>query len=149
MDFHCQVKHKWISNSIKSEIGSQKILTGIWTRLCGYFLSDREMISVWILVSLAATYHWPLHQLDNKDAFLNGILDGRFIWSNHQALLLRESDDLHVEEVTLRSETISKSLVWALCNSNSRVWTLSVRERSLCILVDIAWEENSASCTCR
>ena len=61
----------------------------------------------------------------------------------------RECDDLHVEEVTLRSETISKSLVWALCISNSRVWTLSVRERSLCILVDIAWEENSASCTCR
>jgi len=28
-----------------------------------------------ILVSLAATYHWSLHQLDIKNAFLNAILN--------------------------------------------------------------------------
>ena len=27
-----------------------------------------------VLVSLAATYHWPLHLLEIKNAFLNGIL---------------------------------------------------------------------------
>jgi len=34
-----------------------------------------KMISVRFLVSLVATYHWPLHQLDIKSAFLNSILD--------------------------------------------------------------------------
>jgi len=32
------------------------------------------MTSVGIMVSLAATYHWPLHQLDIKSVFLNDIL---------------------------------------------------------------------------
>jgi len=34
-----------------------------------------KMTSVWVLVPLAMTYHWPLHQLDIKNVFLNGILD--------------------------------------------------------------------------
>jgi len=34
-----------------------------------------KMTSVRIIVSLAATYHWPLHQLDIKNAFLSDVLD--------------------------------------------------------------------------
>jgi len=34
-----------------------------------------KMTSVRLLISLATTHHWPLHQLDIKNAFLNGILD--------------------------------------------------------------------------
>ena len=34
-----------------------------------------KMIFVRILVSLTPTYHWSLHQLDIKNAFLNDILD--------------------------------------------------------------------------
>jgi len=34
-----------------------------------------KMTSVRINVSLAVTYHWPLHQLDMNNSFLNGILD--------------------------------------------------------------------------
>jgi len=34
-----------------------------------------KMASVRVLVSLVATHHWPFHQLDIKNAFLNGILD--------------------------------------------------------------------------
>ena len=34
-----------------------------------------KMTYVRILVSLVAIYHWPLHQSDVKNAFLNGILD--------------------------------------------------------------------------
>ena len=34
-----------------------------------------KMTSMRIIVSLATTYHWPLHQLDIKNAFLNGIFD--------------------------------------------------------------------------
>ena len=33
-----------------------------------------KLTSVRLLVSLAATYHWDLHQLDVKNAFLNGSL---------------------------------------------------------------------------
>jgi len=34
-----------------------------------------KMTSVRLLISLATTHHWPVHQLDIKNAFLNGILD--------------------------------------------------------------------------
>ena len=34
-----------------------------------------KMTSVRILVSLAATYDWPFHPLNIKNAFLNDILD--------------------------------------------------------------------------
>jgi len=34
-----------------------------------------KMTSVQILVLLVATYPWPLHQLDTKNAFLNSILE--------------------------------------------------------------------------
>ena len=33
-----------------------------------------KIASVRLFISLAATYHWPLHQLDVKNAFLNGTL---------------------------------------------------------------------------
>jgi len=39
-----------------------------------------KMTSVRILVSLASIYHWPLHQLDIKNVFLNGILDEEVLW---------------------------------------------------------------------
>ena len=33
-----------------------------------------KLTSIHLLVSLAATYHWDLHQLDVKNAFLDGDL---------------------------------------------------------------------------
>lgn len=43
-----------------------------------------------ILISLVATHHWPLLQLDVKNAFLHGDLQEEVcIWSNHIGLLLR------------------------------------------------------------
>ena len=39
------------------------------------FSSITKMTSERIMVSSATTYHWLLHQLDIKNAFLNGILD--------------------------------------------------------------------------
>jgi len=41
-EFTCQVKPKWASGSLKNKIGCQKIFTGVWTGLCGYFLSDHK-----------------------------------------------------------------------------------------------------------
>jgi len=51
-----------------------------YSQACGQDYVDTfspiaKMTSLRILVSLAATYHWPLHQLDIKNIFLNGILD--------------------------------------------------------------------------
>ena len=34
-----------------------------------------KLMSVWILVFLAATHNWLLHQLDVKNIFLNSVLD--------------------------------------------------------------------------
>ena len=31
--------------------------------------------SIWILLSLTVHFNWPLHQLDVKNAFLNGDLE--------------------------------------------------------------------------
>ena len=40
--WNCQVRPKRVSSSLKDKIDYQKILTGIWTELCGYLLPGRE-----------------------------------------------------------------------------------------------------------
>ena len=64
--------------------------------------------------------------------------------SFHSACKLCEG--LQIEEVTLRSKTISESLLWTLYISDSGVWSLSVRKRPLCILMDTTWEDDSDGC---
>jgi hypothetical protein len=44
-----------------------------------------------VLISLAANLHWPLFQLDVKNAFLHGYYMRKFIWRIHLDLLLRGS----------------------------------------------------------
>ena len=46
---------------------------------------------VHLILSMAAVRHWPLYQLDIKNAFLHAILRKKSIWSNHLVLLLRGS----------------------------------------------------------
>jgi len=63
-----------------------------------------KMTSVRILVSLAATYHRPLHQLDIKNVFLNGILDKEvymeqppgFVTQRESTKVCRLNKSLHV-----------------------------------------------------
>ena len=38
------------------------------------FLLVAKLASLQILISLTATYYWPLHQLDVKSVFLNDVL---------------------------------------------------------------------------
>ena len=59
---------------------------------------------------MVVVHHWPLYQLDIKNAFLHGDLDGEVF----MVLLLRGSlVALYVNcVVTLWSETVSSSLVW-------------------------------------
>ena len=87
-----------------------------------------KMTSLQILVSLAATYHWPLHQLDIKNSFLNDILDGDVCMEQPPGFIAHggEYKSLHVEEVTPQSQTVFEDLVWVFCISNSGIWTLSV-----------------------
>lgn len=39
------------------------------------FSRATKIASVWLLISLAAIYHWTLHQLDIKNTFLYDILE--------------------------------------------------------------------------
>ena len=48
-----------------------------------------KMTSVRLFLALATMFHWPLYQLDVKNAFLHGDLLRMSIWSNHPGLLLR------------------------------------------------------------
>ncbi|KAL3518523.1 hypothetical protein ACH5RR_021112 [Cinchona calisaya] len=50
-----------------------------------------KLASVRLFISLAATNDWPLHQLDVKNAFLNGDLQEEVYMENHLGLLLRGS----------------------------------------------------------
>ena len=63
-----------------------------------------------LFLSMVVVRHWPLYQLDIKNAFLHGDLDGEVF----MVLLLRGSlVALYVNcVVTLWSETVSSSLVW-------------------------------------
>ena len=57
-------------------------------------------------------------------------------------------EGLQVEEVTTWFGTVSASLVWALCISDSGVRPQSCTERSLCVLTDVECEDDSAGCVC-
>ena len=43
------------------------------------FAPVAKINSIWVLLSLAANYNWSLHQLDIKNAFLNGDLKEVFM----------------------------------------------------------------------
>ena len=46
-----------------------------------------QLNSVRILISVAINRQWPMYQLDIKNTFLHGDLQGSFIWFNHQDML--------------------------------------------------------------
>ena len=66
-----------------------------YSRVCGLDYVDTfspvaKMTSVRVLVSLVATCHWPLQQLDNKNAFLNGILDEEVYMEQQPCFIAQE-----------------------------------------------------------
>ena len=62
----------------------------------------------------------------------------------------RVCEGLQVEEVTLRSETVSESLVWALRGSGIQKFGLCRAEKNYsCVLADTRWEENPTDCVYR
>ena len=58
---------------------------------CDTFSPVAKITTVRLFLAMAAMRHWPLHQLDIKNAFLHSDLRRRFIWSNPLDLLLRGS----------------------------------------------------------
>ena len=146
MDLHCQVKPRWVSGSLKGEIGSQTILTGVWTSLCRYLLFSREndirvdpgAISSNIPVAVASIGHQEFSS--QLYSWWGGLYKAT-------ALLLRGYKGLQIEEVTLRPETVSESLVWAFASVNQKLG-LCRSEKNLYILADTAWKESPASCIC-
>ena len=51
-----------------------------YSQVCGMdnqntFFPVAKLTSVRILISLVVTCHWPLHQLNVKNTYLNGVLD--------------------------------------------------------------------------
>ena len=71
----CQVKSQCISGSrLKARLLAKGCSHVYGLGYVDTFTLVAKMTSVQILVSLA-TNHWPLHQLDIKNAFLNCILD--------------------------------------------------------------------------
>jgi len=71
--------------------------------------SCRLLTFVRILISLVAPHHWPLHQLDVNNTFLNSILD--------EDVSGRVRKGVQDEDVIVRIKTISKSLVWTIWTS--------------------------------
>jgi len=59
------------------------------------FLLVAKMTSVRIFISLVVTCHWPLHQLNVKNTYLNGVLDKEVYMGNHLILLLGGSGKVY------------------------------------------------------
>ena len=78
-------------SSFEGSFDCQRVFSGDEMDYQDTFSPVAKLMFVWILVFLAATHHWPLHQLDIRNTFLNGILDDEIIWSSYQVLLLRGS----------------------------------------------------------
>ena len=127
MSLHCQVKRGWISGSFKGEIDSQKILVGLWTKLCGYLLTGREdhiradldVVSSNILLTTSSIRHQECFY--QWHSWLGGLYES----INLQALLLRRRvRDLQVDKVTLRPKTVSESLIWIFCRLKKSLYSL-------------------------
>ena len=99
-----------------------------------------KMAVIRIMISLTATYYWPLHQLDIKNVFLNDILNEEVYMEQHQVLLLKGVciESLHVEEVTLWSKRVSESLIWVFASVIQEFDLCRSREKSLCVLTNTA-----------
>ena len=72
---HCEVEPRWVIGSFEGLFGYQKVFSSAWNRLSEHLLTCCKADIMSILISLAATQHWPFHQLDVKNAFLNSVLD--------------------------------------------------------------------------
>jgi len=69
---HCHVKSRWVSACLKARLIAKEYSQMYELNYVDNFTPVTKMTYVWVLVSLAATDHWWLHQLDIKNAFLNG-----------------------------------------------------------------------------
>ena len=114
------------------------------------FLPVAKLTPVRVLVYLAATHHWPLHQLDVIDVFLNDVLDNEVL---HEAITWfycsgRVRKDVQAEEVPKWIESITEILVWMIYLYCSGFWSFSFSERSFCILVTSSREEVTLYSVC-
>jgi len=124
---------RWFSCLLESSVSSQRV---VWSWLLWTFSLVAKMTSVHLHTSLTATHHWPLHQLNVKNAFLQCILD----------------EDVHVEQPLgfvaqgslgsfvgwwshYMDWSSSKSLLWETSYSYSRAWSLLCSEGSVCLLL--------------
>ena len=75
MGLHCQVKPRWISGSLKGDIDSQRILTGVCTKLCGYLLTDSEHDILTDLGVLSSNIPLATSSVRHQEYFSQCILD--------------------------------------------------------------------------
>jgi Reverse transcriptase (RNA-dependent DNA polymerase) len=83
------------------------------------------MTYVHLCVSLVAVRHWPLHQLDVKNAFLNGILEEEVYMIQLPGFVVQEEAfkicRLRKSLYGLK-QSPPPSLVWASLTSTWSVW---------------------------
>jgi len=121
-------------------------------RIYGQELEDKFQIYGlirWIWVARKSSGYVFIEFDDHRDA-QDAIrdVDGKHKWRVELSYYSRCVEGLQVEEVTLCYKIVCESLVWVLCISDSGVWSLLSRERSLYVLTDTTWEEDLASCVC-
>ena len=74
-----------------------------------------KVASVRLFLSMAAVRHWPLYQLNTKNAFFHGDLEDEVYIEQPPGFVAQEGVSwpcMSLASVTLWSKAVSSSLVW-------------------------------------
>jgi len=134
MSLYYQVKPRWVSGSLKGEIGCQRFLTGVWAWLCGYVFSSHEndiyadhsvigndlplaTSSVEHQECISQSYSWweCLHGVTTRLCCLGGVRRKFGCWRSHSTIW-----------------NSLESLIWTFCINDSKFGLCRAEKITLC-----------------
>jgi hypothetical protein len=124
VDFSSQTKPRWISFSVQGFTQQEGVDYG------ENFSPVVKPATICVVLSIATSSLWPIHQVDVKNAFLHGelaetvycIQPTGFVDSDHPTNVYK------AKEITLRSETCTSHLVSSICCLSSQSWVHLLEE---------------------
>ena len=125
---------------------------GILRHMASTILRHSRQLPGWILSGfcspLMLTYHGHYSNWMLRTLSYIGIFRRKFLWSNPQAMLLREIKSLSSQEGHIWTQVESKGVIWEVQPYHFYYWISSLLFISLCLRsIYIVWH-HSSGCLC-